>query len=190
MKGHKHEMSRPCQMCIDQGNLSTMVAPEWLLSHIQSAHQMMSPPPQVPLIRASALAAPLQPTERSSAPASGVWELEEWSWRNGEQWVVCPFCTGKGNTTMKAKNIKKHLSKHHPLFNYQKRQCQGCKVAVLPGQVGKHIFCKQPTTTNGTHPLKRKATNAPNSSLTPAKVARLCGSATMQQILNCGNSLV
>ena len=140
MKGHKHEMSRPCQMCIDQGILSTMVAPEWLFRHIQSAHQMIGPPPQHPLIGAAPL--PVQPAERSPAPASGVWEFVG---RNGEQWVVCPFCTGKGNTTMKAKNIKKHLSKHHPLFNYQKRQCQGCKVAVLPGQLGKHIFCKQPT---------------------------------------------
>ena len=176
MKGHKHEMSRPCQMCIDQGNLSTMVAPEWLFRHIQSAHQMMSPPPRHPLIGASVPATPLpvQPTERSPAPASGVWEFVG---RNGEQWVVCPFCTGKGNTTMKAKNIKKHLTQNHPLLNYQKRQCQGCKVAVLPGQVAKHIFCKQPTSTDGTHPLKRKSTstNAPNSSLTPAKVARLCG---------------
>ena len=114
MKGHKHEMSRPCQMCIDHGNLFTMVAPEWLFRHIQSAHQMIGPPPQHPLIGASVPAAPLpvQPAERSPAPASGVWEFVG---RNGEQWVVCPFCTGKGYTTMKAKNLNKHLSKHHPL---------------------------------------------------------------------------
>ena len=180
MKEHNQESSRPCQMCTDQGDPFTTVAPEQILRHIQYVHERKSSP-QSP-IRTTAPVAP-QPVSVHHAP---VWEFVE---RGGGQMVVCPSCPSdknKSNTTVKPKNIVRHLAKAHRV-SYQDRLCPGCKVVVPPEQLVNHTSCKNSNQTNATDetPLKRKvaSTDATSLSLKSAKAAKLCGSATMQSLL-------
>ena len=138
-------------MCIDQGDPLRTVAPQWLFSHIQSAHgRKISIGFSEPPIRATAP----QPVQPSPIPFADVWEFVE---RGGEQWVVCPFCPSDKNTVVKPKNIVRHLAKVH-MVSYRDRLCLGCKVAVPPEQLVNHTACKhwnQPIATDET-PLKRK----------------------------------
>ena len=170
MKKHGlgQEWSRPCPMCIDQASFSDVYRPGQLFSHINSAHG----------IRATAAGLPLQ----SAPPASAdVWEFVE---REGEQWVVCPWCPSSSDVTMKPKNITRHLARTH-ILSYRGRLCPGCKVAVTPDQLFNHTACKHSNLPIATEeaPLKRKVdtTDATSSSLKSAKVAS--DSATMQNLL-------
>ena len=172
MKKHGlgQEWSRPCPMCIDQASFSDVYRPGQLFGHINSAHG----------IRATAAGLPLQ-----SAPASAdVWEFVE---REGEQWVVCPWCPSSHQAqAIKPKNIARHLARSH-ILSYRDRLCPGCKVAVTPEQLFNHTACKHSNQLIATEeaPLKRKvdSTDATSSSLNNAKVAKLSDSATMQNLL-------
>lgn len=179
MKVHNMHMTgewrRACQACIDRGDSFTRVAPEHLLSHIQSAHKANGPTPQqVPAKDAVAALAPLpvQP-EPAIAPALDAWKFIK---GHGEHWVVCPSPHPPiMNFSMKAKNIVKHLAKVHPrsdvYLGFKKLLCQGCKAAVPPEQLVNHIAC-QPTTADETS-MKRKVTSTGTSP--GAKGARPCG---------------
>ena len=154
-----------------------MYGPGELFSHINSAHHA-----RIMWKRKISCSACL-PVQ--SAPASAdVWEFVE---RGGEQWVVCPSCPSNKDVTVMPKNVAWHLAKVHAVSYQQKRLCPGCKVAVTPEQLFNHTACKhsnQPIATDEA-PLKRKvdSTDATSSGLNNAKVAKLCDSATMQNLL-------
>ena len=171
--GQVQEVSRPCQMCIDQASFSDVYGPGELFSHINSAHHA-----RIMWKRKISCSACL-PVHPASAD---VWEFVE---REGEQWVVCPWCPSSHQAqAIKPKNIARHLARSH-ILSYRDRLCPGCKVAVTPDQLVNHTACKnsnQPIATDEA-PLKRKVdtTDATRSSLKSAKVAS--DSATMQNLL-------
>ena len=176
--GQGQEWSRPCQMCIDQASFSEVYRPGELFSHIRSAHGRITWKGN---IRATAACLPVQSAPVSSA---GVWEFVE---RGGEQWVVCPSCPSNKNVTVMPKNVAWHLAKVHAVSYQQKRLCPGCRVAVTPEQLFIHTACKHSNQliASDEAPLKRKvdSTDATSSSLNSAQVAKLCDSATRQNVL-------
>jgi len=190
MREHKHETnvwlfwSRPCLVCVDRGDLFTRVAPEWLRTHVLSDHQVNGPfssaPPSQPSVMSTGnvpvnVPQPLQPDR---APEVKFWEFFQ---QKGPRpnphplLVVCPCCPPRG-CRLKPVNIMSHLERVHqitpPVASYLPlppkyrqlcdRKCPGCKFAVRPEQLVKHIAC-QPTTMANEPTLKRKAPTVTNA---------------------------
>ena len=168
MKKHEHETnewSRPCQVCVDRGDLFTKVAPEWLREHILSDHKVNGPFSSVPLAQPSVMSpvnGPVsvpQPVQRNQVDLPGpgpAQDVKFWKFVTRPKMsplVVCPCCLPPLKANLKLENMASHLKRVHKIDQICDWKCQGCKVAVPPDQLVKHIAC-QPITTST---LKRKA---------------------------------
>ena len=145
--------SRPCQLCVDQGYSSTRVAPERLGFHILHCHihgHLPSSPAPQPSTRATAAPLPVQPNPADQSmptPAPSLWRFRKTGVRKLRM-VICPF-TQSNCGRVKPQNLVKHMRKVHQVgpeqIQLMRRQCQGCKQAVSPGELLAHTGCKKPT---------------------------------------------
>ena len=177
MREHlKHEInvwSRPCLACVDRGDLFTRVAPDWLRTHISSDHQVNGPftsaPPSQPSVMSTVnVPQPVKTKPDGHPRPDPAPDVKFWEFVDGPNslFVVCPCCPTTMNIAcrqLKPANVTSHLGRVHKIASLVQlcdRKCQGCKVAVPPDQLVKHIACQPATIGNGAT-LKRKApTNA------------------------------
>ena len=159
MKEHRYQTTewgkfRACQLCMDQGDSSTNVAPEDLWSHVFRRHILKghfpsSPAPQ-PSTRTTANLLPLQPIPDGHpmpspipTPGPGSWQIFET--KKGDHWVICPSLS---KCHVKLQYLATHMWEahraNHVLF---KLKCQGCKQRVPLGKLSAHINCQKPPST-------------------------------------------
>ena len=190
MKKHEHcQMSRPCQVCVDRGDLFTRVAPKWLRKHVLSDHKVgrsgpysVPPPPVISTGNGPVnVPRPVQSKQVDHpgpvpAPDVKFWEFVARPTKT--TLVVCPCCQPPENpskTQLNPENMVSHLQRVHKnassvqLYKLLDRKCHGCKVVVPPHQLVQHIACQPNLSPKVTTPneatLKRKAPTDGKSTL-------------------------
>ena len=159
MKKHEKQTSqwnrkRQCQLCVDQGNYSKRVSPRDLWLHTLKRHELNG---DAPLHVQSDPADHPMPTP---APAPNIWQFIQGSSgkKKDAHFVICPCPNLHKRCRVKPQNLVKHMRKVHQVgledIENMRQQCQGCKLAVSPGELSAHIDCQEPTYSSSSPPTR------------------------------------